>query len=434
MNKFGETIVNRDIAQEMQNAVKRICRSEAGEPDVALVTVIFAFIWSKYKYEGATTKELFDCLNRPNPIESYGDSLLPELFVSLPEETVDKIKSVLNLELDQNALDIFEALDFIDHKNNGAYDLFAEALDAVINFHQIYIRRQPTSAFVRNLSWSLLGVREGDTVTDLGGVLTDLFKNPKLEEINLEYIKPTNWFERTVDYLSANYYALDGKVEEIEVADWPSKKFDIVLANPVFEGGIIGTPYEVLMRGASFKHYKLLTLFIEMIVVSLSENGRALVVVPEGFLDSVADSPLRKRLVLEYNLRAVIQLPEGSLSPAKKVSGCILYFNNRTNSDQVRLVDLKRTLIDGKDPSNICEVILDDSKTGENSGFLCDKQYKALEENNWSLIPSKYLEKLNPTTLKSNDILKEVLKLEAELEECNYNIIALTKELEGDIL
>jgi len=77
---------------------------------------------------------------------------------------------------------------------------------------------------------------------------------------------------------------------------------------------------------------------------------------------------------------------------------------------------------------------LDDSKTGENSGFLCDKQYKALEENNWSLIPSKYLEKLNPTTLKSNDILKEVLKLEAELEECNYNIIALTKELEGDIL
>ena len=108
----------------------------------------------------------------------------------------------------------------------------------------------------------------------------------------------------------------------------------------------------------------------------------------------------------------------------------MLYFDKKTNSDQVRLVDLKRIKINDENLSDICRDIFDDSNTGENSGFLCDKQYQVLEENNWDLKPNKYLEKLNNPSLKSNSLLQKITKLEAALEDCNYEIIALSIELE----
>lgn len=110
------------------------------------------------------------------------------------------------------------------------------------------------------------------------------------------------------------------------------ERYSLVLANPPFAGSL---DYENTAKDLQqiIKTKKTELLFLALFVRLLKPGGRAAVVVPDGVLfgSSTAHKTLRKLLVEEQKLDAVISLPNGAFKPYAGVSTAILLFT-KTNS------------------------------------------------------------------------------------------------------
>jgi type I restriction enzyme M protein len=110
------------------------------------------------------------------------------------------------------------------------------------------------------------------------------------------------------------------------------EKYTLVLANPPFAGSL---DYENCAKDLLqiVKTKKTELLFLALFLRLLKPGGRAAVIVPDGVLfgSSTAHKTLRKLLVEEQKLDAVISLPGGVFKPYAGVSTAILLFT-KTNS------------------------------------------------------------------------------------------------------
>jgi type I restriction enzyme M protein len=110
------------------------------------------------------------------------------------------------------------------------------------------------------------------------------------------------------------------------------EKYSLVLANPPFAGSL---DYENTAKDLQqiVKTKKTELLFLALFLRLLKPGGRAAVIVPDGVLfgSSNAHKTLRKLLVDEQKLDAVISLPGGVFKPYAGVSTAILLFT-KTNS------------------------------------------------------------------------------------------------------
>src|SRR5436190_16683265 len=110
------------------------------------------------------------------------------------------------------------------------------------------------------------------------------------------------------------------------------ERYSLVLANPPFAGSLdYENTAKDLLRIVKTKKTEL--LFLALFVRLLKPGGRAAVIVPDGVLfgSSNAHKTLRKLLVEEQKLDAVISLPGGVFKPYAGVSTAILLFT-KTNS------------------------------------------------------------------------------------------------------
>jgi type I restriction enzyme M protein len=123
-----------------------------------------------------------------------------------------------------------------------------------------------------------------------------------------------------------------------------SEKYSLVLANPPFAGSLDNeTVAKDLL--ATVKTKKTELLFLALFLRVLQPGGRAAVIVPDGVLfgSSNAHKALRKKLVEEQKLDAVISMPSGVFKPYAGVSTAILLFT-KTNSggtDNVWFYDMQ---------------------------------------------------------------------------------------------
>ena len=111
-----------------------------------------------------------------------------------------------------------------------------------------------------------------------------------------------------------------------------SERYSLILANPPFAGSLdYGTTAENLQRVVRTKKTEL--LFLALFLRLLKRGGRAAVIVPDGVLfgSSRAHKELRRLLVEEHELQAVVKLPGGVFKPYAGVSTAILFFT-RTDS------------------------------------------------------------------------------------------------------
>jgi type I restriction enzyme M protein len=121
------------------------------------------------------------------------------------------------------------------------------------------------------------------------------------------------------------------------------EKYTLVLANPPFAGSLdYDNTAKDLLEIVKTKKTEL--LFVALFLRLLKPGGRAAVIVPEGVLfgASKAHKELRRILVEEQKLDAVISLPGGVFKPYAGVSTAILVFT-KTNSggtDQVWFYDV----------------------------------------------------------------------------------------------
>ncbi len=123
-----------------------------------------------------------------------------------------------------------------------------------------------------------------------------------------------------------------------------AEKYSLILANPPFAGSLDyeGTAKDLL---AIVKTKKTELLFLALFLRLLKPGGRAAVIVPDGVLfgSSKAHKELRRMMVEEQKLDAVISLPSGVFKPYAGVSTAILLFT-KTNSggtDNVWFYDMK---------------------------------------------------------------------------------------------
>ncbi len=102
--------------------------------------------------------------------------------------------------------------------------------------------------------------------------------------------------------------------------------FDIILANPPFmtpKGGI--RPHKLFQVSANRAE----VLFVDYIAEHLTIHGKAGIIVPEGiiFQSTNAYKALRKMLVEEHYLYAVVSLPAGVFQPYSGVKTSILFLD-----------------------------------------------------------------------------------------------------------
>lgn len=77
-------------------------------------------------------------------------------------------------------------------------------------------------------------------------------------------------------------------------------------------------------------------LFMSVIMYRLKKNGRAAVILPDGFLFGVDNTKiaLKKKLLSEFNLHTVIRLPNSVFSPYTSITTNILFFDNTHPTDE----------------------------------------------------------------------------------------------------
>jgi type I restriction enzyme M protein len=121
-------------------------------------------------------------------------------------------------------------------------------------------------------------------------------------------------------------------------------RYSLILANPPFAGSL---DYEQTARDLQrvVKTKKTELLFLALFLRLLRIGGRAAIIVPEGVLfgSSKAHKALRRMLVEEHELHAVIKLPSGVFRPYAGVSTAILVFTKTTvgGTDQVWFYDVE---------------------------------------------------------------------------------------------
>lgn len=210
-------------------------------------------------------------------------------------------------------------------------------------------------------------------------------------------------------------------------------KYSLILANPPFKGSLDADSVSAnLLKVAKTKKTEL--LFLALFVRMLKIGGRCACIVPDGVLfgSSNAHKQIRKAIIEDNRLEAVISMPSGVFKPYAGVSTGILIFTKTGHggTDKVWFYDMKAdgySLDDKRSPikeNDIPDIIerfnhLDkeaNRKRTEQS-FLVDK--KEIVNNNYDLSINKYKEivyekvEYPPTS----EILADIEELNKEIDK-----------------
>ena len=105
-------------------------------------------------------------------------------------------------------------------------------------------------------------------------------------------------------------------------------RFDVILMNPPYGGN---EKNEVKRHfPADLSSSETADLFMVVIMYRLARQGRAAVILPDGFLFGTdgAKLAIKERLLRHFNLHTVIRLPGSIFSPYTSIATNILFFNN----------------------------------------------------------------------------------------------------------
>lgn len=200
--------------------------------------------------------------------------------------------------------------------------------------------------------------------------------------------------------------------------------YDLILANPPFAGSIDGGNIaKSLLSVSNTKKTEL--LFLALFVRMLRIGGKCASIVPDGVLfgASTAHQAIRKELVDNQHLKAVISMPSGVFLPYSGVSTAILIFSktNAGGTDKVWFYDMKadglsldqkRTPVEENDIPDIisryANLAAEESRTRQDQSFLVPVE--EIRKNGYVLSLNKYREvKVEKVQYESSDKLLDQL-------------------------
>ena len=134
-----------------------------------------------------------------------------------------------------------------------------------------------------------------------------------------------------------------------------ARRYKVILSNPPFAGQI---PKDSIRADLLARSKKSELLFLGLMMEHLAPGGRCAVVVPEGLLfgSTAAHKALRKKLIEDFDLLAVVSLPAGVFKPYAGVKTGVLVFRKpaegarKTKNRKVWFYEVAN---DGYDPDKI---------------------------------------------------------------------------------
>ena len=269
-----------------------------------------------------------------------GKSIVREVFSDLNQYMKNGI-------LLRQVINVIDEIDFSDaddrHTFGDIYEGILKDLQSAGNAGEFYTPRALTDFMVRTLK-PQLGETFGDFTSGTGGFLTSA-----LNYLN-EQVKTTEDFEhfqnsvvgqewKPLPYLLSitNLLVHDVEAPNIRHCDSlgtkmsdfkESDKVDVIAMNPPYGGST-----EASVKGnfpMDMRSSETADLFMVLIMYRLKRNGRAAVIVPDGFLFGVdgAKLAIKTKMLREFNLHTIIRLPGSIFSPYTSIATNILFFNN----------------------------------------------------------------------------------------------------------
>src|SRR5208282_5374269 len=123
--------------------------------------------------------------------------------------------------------------------------------------------------------------------------------------------------------------------EKREALELPEEGYHVVLANPPFAGKIDSDRVVDDVKIGNSKATEV--LFLKYMMESLRPGGRCGVIVPEGLLfgSTGAHKELRRQLIENNRVEAVLSLPGGVFQPYSGVKTSVLFFRKGGTTDRV---------------------------------------------------------------------------------------------------
>ena len=212
-------------------------------------------------------------------------------------------------------------------------------------------------------------------------------------------------------------------------------KYQVVLANPPFKGSI---DKEDKSEDFSISSTKTELLFVDLITRVLDIGGRCGVIIPDGVLfgSSKAHKSLRKHLLENNELKAIISMPSGVFKPYAGVSTAVMVFVKGGSTEKVWFYDMeadgyslddKRNEIEQNDIPNI----LEQYKHKDNKDYKATKKHffvdvSKIVENDYDLSINRYKE------IEYEEIdYPETSEILGDIEKLSKGIENDLKELKG---
>ena len=210
-------------------------------------------------------------------------------------------------------------------------------------------------------------------------------------------------------------------------------KYTLCLANPPFAGSL---DYDAVSKSllAITKTKKTELLFMALFVRMLQPGGRCASIVPDGVLfgTSTGHKSIRKEIVDNHRLQAVISMPSGVFKPYAGVSTAILIFTktNAGGTDKVWFYDMKadgfslddkRSQVADNDIPDIIarfhNLEAEESRTRKEQSFLVPVE--EIREKDYDLSINKYKEiEREVVVYEAPEVIMErIAALETEISE-----------------
>ncbi|ELP5728338.1 N-6 DNA methylase [Vibrio vulnificus] len=122
--------------------------------------------------------------------------------------------------------------------------------------------------------------------------------------------------------------------------DRDCQQYDFVISGVPFGKVNELTKYEYYYHGYSGS---LEAMFLKHTMDKLAKGGRAAIVIPDGILFGNAShlDELKRQLLTQFNLHAVLSLPKGTLAPYSGVKVSVLFFDNTVSEKDIWFYELR---------------------------------------------------------------------------------------------
>lgn len=305
----GTSLTGDSLVQHL-NKLYRHCASMSVvglEPRQMIVRKVFQGL-TQHMRDGYQLRQLIDLVNELN----YHDAKQRHLFGQMYEEMLRIMQS---------------------SKETGEY----------------YTPRAVTKFIVEQLN-PQLGEKFGDFACGTGGFLTAAIDH--LQAQGVETKKQVEQLQnaivgcelKAIPYLLCatnmlvhgidNPAITQGTAFSKNINDYDEKdKVDVVGMNPPYGG--MTTSTELTNFPENVRTSETAVLFLAYICKRMKENGRAGVIIPDGFLfgSDNASIEVKKILLKEMNLHTIIRLPSSVFAPYTSITTNILFFDNKRAAD-----------------------------------------------------------------------------------------------------